>query len=468
MFVRPSPVISDFVNALSLHLKEIKASAQFTSKQTFILSLVLTGIFVEGTINWAAFERKGLHTIKNRTFSWFLHRAKIAWDLLLQASLRHVFQHYQITQGILSIDDTDKARSKRTRVIAGAHKIKHKPTGGYLNGQELVFMVLITDAITIPVGFQFYQPDPAWTAWRKENKRLKKKGVPKQDRPKCPKKNTVDYPSKIDLALRLLTLFVRAFPDIKIKGVLADALYGTGQFMEEAARLTHNAQIVSQLRCNQCVSSKNSKASLKAYFSRQPGVTKTITIRGGQQQTVVMLAARLYVKAHKARRYVVALKYEGETDYRYLVASNLSWRQDDIAQFYTLRWLIEVFIQDWKTHGGWNRLSKHQGESGSTHGVILSLLSEHALLLHPEQSTRFKQKQPGLSAGCVVERLRTEALIDVIREMVTSENPIEMFNQFHQEVVNSLPTRDSSKHMGGRDLGRQDATESLKYQSCVA
>jgi hypothetical protein len=48
------------------------------------------------------------------------------------------------------------------------------------------------------------------------------------------------------------------------------------------------------------------------------------------------------VKAHGKRRFVIALKYEGETEYRYLVASDLSWRHQDIAQLYTLRWLVEI------------------------------------------------------------------------------------------------------------------------------
>lgn len=77
-----------------------------------------------------------------------------------------------------------------------------------------------------------------------------------------------------------------------------------------------------------------------------------------------MLAARLHVKAHGKRRYVVALKYENEEEYRYLVASDLSWRFADIARMYTLRWLVEAFIQDWKAHCGWNKLSKQQGVEG--------------------------------------------------------------------------------------------------------
>ena len=43
-------------------------------------------------------------------------------------------------------------------------------------------------------------------------------------------------------------------------------------------------------------------------------------------------------------------------EYRFLVTSDLSWRHEDIIRTFTLRWLIEVFIEDWKQHEGWNRM----------------------------------------------------------------------------------------------------------------
>ncbi|MFT7683714.1 MAG: hypothetical protein ACI935_003227 [Moritella dasanensis] len=162
----------------------------------------------------------------------------------------------------------------------------------------------------------------------------------------------------------------------KIKAVLADALYGTQYFMDNAALITDRSQVISQLRSNQIVSSKNSTTSLSRYFSRQSGGKCKLRIRGVKIQTVTMLAARLYVKAHGKRRYIVALKYGNEEEYRYLVASDLSWRFNDIAIMYTLRWLVEVFIQDWKAHCGWNKLSKQQGAEGSERGLIVSVFSE--------------------------------------------------------------------------------------------
>lgn len=122
---------------------------------------------------------------------------------------------------------------------------------------------------------------------------------------------------------------------------------------------------------------------------------------------MVVLGARLTVKAHGKRRFVVALKYEGESEYRFLVASDLSWHNEDIARHYTLRWLVEVFIDSLQGFEGWDMLAKQQGEEGSMRFVPLSLLCDHMLLVHPKQSALLKNKQPGRTKGCLIEHLKT-------------------------------------------------------------
>ena len=68
-------------------------------------------------------------------------------------------------------------------------------------------------------------------------------------------------------------------------------------------------------------------------------------MRGGKEVNVTISSARLKVSAHGKKRFVIALKYEGENDYRYLVATNMTWRTLDIIQAYSLRWLVEVFLR---------------------------------------------------------------------------------------------------------------------------
>lgn len=61
---------------------------------------------------------------------------------MLRASVYNILSRYGITSGTIVLDDSSKKRSKNTTRIEGAHKVKDKATGGYFNGQELIFMVL--------------------------------------------------------------------------------------------------------------------------------------------------------------------------------------------------------------------------------------------------------------------------------------------------------------------------------------
>ncbi len=132
--------------------------------------------------------------------------AKIAWSLLLKASIGCLLKHYEISSGILVIDDTAKQRAKKTTKIAGAHKVKDKKSGGYFNGQELVFMALVSELVTFAVGIRWYTPDPTLSSWREENRRLKGLGVPASQRPARPAldPNFVPNVDSIGLVVRML------------------------------------------------------------------------------------------------------------------------------------------------------------------------------------------------------------------------------------------------------------------------
>jgi len=86
------------------------------------------------------------------------------------------------------------------------YKLRDKESGGYLWGQSLVFLVLVTPKISMPVGVGFYQPAPELSAWYKTDKSLKKQGVPPKQRPRKPAPNP-PYPTKAQRALRLLETF---------------------------------------------------------------------------------------------------------------------------------------------------------------------------------------------------------------------------------------------------------------------
>ena len=87
---------------------------------------------------------------------------KIPWNLLFIASTKLIISRY----------DSDHQRSKNTTRIGYVHRTKDKKYEGYFNGQNLFFLLLITDQITFPVGFSFYEPDPALKACKSLFQRL--------------------------------------------------------------------------------------------------------------------------------------------------------------------------------------------------------------------------------------------------------------------------------------------------------
>jgi hypothetical protein len=202
MLIRPLRCVVDYVTSLNVSLKQL-SSDSLTKSQSKWLVTVLMGLVVTNSFNWAAFTRCSQGEFKESRLRWIFRHASMPWLYFLRASVTHVLSHYEITKGVLVLDDSDKMRSRNTSKIAGVHKVKDKKTGGWFNGQEFVFLIFVTELVTIPVGFRFYTPDPALKAWKKAYKEQKKAGVPAKERIKRPEPNK-DYPSKQTLALALL------------------------------------------------------------------------------------------------------------------------------------------------------------------------------------------------------------------------------------------------------------------------
>jgi hypothetical protein len=238
--------IQTFIEDLNDSLKKLRPDAQLTRLQKQWFRFCLTGILLTNGINWTKFQRCSLGKYAVGGLSWMFRHGKIAWNLLLIASVKMILLRHGITEGQLVIDEVDRVRSKSTTRIHKTYKQKHKTTGGYVNGQTVVLLLLVTSFITIPIGFIFYQPDPVLSAWKKEEAALKEKSVPKSQRPPEPERHP-DYPTKLDLALRLLHDFAKNHSDIKVSVIMADALYGEGDFMDKASSIFEGVQTISQL-----------------------------------------------------------------------------------------------------------------------------------------------------------------------------------------------------------------------------
>lgn len=184
----------------------------------------------------------------------------------------------------------------------------------------------------------------------------------------------------------------------------------------------------------------------KDFFQPLKGKTVTLKLRH-QDKVVTYCAIKVKVKSLKRKVYLIALKYEGETDFRYLIATDMTWRDMDIIKAFSLRWLIEVFIQDWKSYEGWNQLAKQPGLDGSERGLILSLLSDHALHFHPDQQRLFKDKKPAATVGSLREKVILESLTAFIEKILDSDDPRALFEHYSDKLASLFELRASTKHM---------------------
>ena len=92
------------------------------------------------------------------------------------------------------------------------------------------------------------------------------------------------------------------------------------------------------------------------------------------------------------------------------------------ADFMACDYNIEVFIQDWKSHEGWSPLTKQPGEEGARHSVILSLLVDHSLFVHPDQQHQLKNNLPAYTVGSLRANVQVECLVEVIDDLVSSDH----------------------------------------------
>jgi len=461
---KPLPFIRAFVEAIDEAIAAHSPGQRMSALQRAWLSFCLTAILVTNSICWARFERASLGTYSLAALSWMFRHSKMPWEHLLVASVRVILCQYGITSGNLVIDDTDNQRSKSAKTLAHLYKLRDKESGGYLWGQSLVFLLLVTPKISLPVGVVFYQPAPELSTWYKTEKALKRQGVPKKKRPPKPAPNP-QYPTKQQLALRLLEAFKAQHPALRIHCITADALYGTASFVDEASAMFGGIQVISQIRSNQHIRVGKREQHVADYFATHPGTPHTLRIRGGDEVVAMVRSARLYVCSHKTKRFIVAMKYEGEETYRSLIASDLSWRTLDIVQGHSLRWLVEVFIQDWKSHEGWSQLTKQPGDEGARQSVILSLLVDHALFLHPDQHAQLKNNLPAYTVGSLRANVQVECLVDVIDDLVSADDPQEKLHSLTKALHEVFAFGRSKKHMIQRQLGRLEPTPSLRYRA---
>jgi hypothetical protein len=443
--------ICDLSSKILLHDPSFRLSAC----QRYWLGFCLTGLLLTNEINWSGYSRHSFGYYKISALSWMFRHSKINYDLLFRKSIEHVLSTYGITSGSIIFDDTDNERSKNAEYIHALGKQKDKKSGGFFLGQSIMFMLLVTEKATIAVGFKFYENDPSWLEWKKEDDRLRQMKVKTAHRPAEVYRDYDKYPTKHTLSVQLSAGFKAAFPGFKVVCIMADCFFGTREWTGGMLDIYPKAQIISQLKSNQLIRYQGKEYSLAAYFDQRAAISTQTIIRGGKSVPIYYSSVIATVTAHGAKRLIIAYKYEGETEFRYIFASDLSWTPHHVIATYSLRWLVEVFISDWKRYEGWAVLTKHIGFEGSERTLILSLLFDHCLILHPEQQARIKNKLPPSTVGTLREKSIQQHLVKTIEHIIQAPNPKELLIEFANSIDKIYLLRDSKKHLSGKNFAYQ-------------
>ena len=104
-------------------------------------------------------------------------------------------------------------------------------------------------------------------------------------------------------------------------------------------------------------------------------------------------------------------------------------------------------------------------EEVSSHGLILNLLLDHCLLLHPEQTARIENKLPAYTVGSLQRKSQMDVLLEFIKTLLEHENPADKLKELAELVDDIFQLMPSGKHMVGRDLGYLEPTASLRYRT---
>jgi hypothetical protein len=110
-------------------------------------------------------------------------------------------------------------------------------------------------------------------------------------------------------------------------------------------------------------------------------------------------------------------------------------------------------------------LTKQPGEEGARQSVILSLLVDHALFVHPDQHAQLTHNLPAYTVGSLRANVQVECLVNVIESLVSSDTPQEQLHRFTHALHQVFTFGHSTKHMVQRPWGRLEPTPSLKYRA---
>jgi hypothetical protein len=110
-------------------------------------------------------------------------------------------------------------------------------------------------------------------------------------------------------------------------------------------------------------------------------------------------------------------------------------------------------------------MAKHPGVEGSDRGLILSLLVDHCLLFHPDQTAILDHKLPAATVGSLRDRVRFDAIFYFIYQVLCCENPKEELEKCLEKLKQVVELAPSNKHMNHRTWPNFNPSPYLKYKA---
>src|SRR5512144_1872708 len=145
----PLPFVRTYLETLDEQLRTYRSGQRGLSRQQrHWLGFCLMGMMLTESLCWARFERFSAGQYSAWALTWMFRHAKVPWQWLLRVRVTVVLQRYGIRQGVLILDDVINPRAEVTERIGYSHKLKHPGSGGVVNGQSLVMLLLVTAAVT--------------------------------------------------------------------------------------------------------------------------------------------------------------------------------------------------------------------------------------------------------------------------------------------------------------------------------
>ena len=456
MLENPLKSVSDYVSTVAVY-----GGVCVSKKQADLVSMLMSTMVLLGSFKITLVSVLFLMRVSPSAVYAMLRRGVLPVKKLFWGGLKLSFEVFKIQGVSVLIDDTERERSKNCRSLPFVRKTICKATGGWIQAQNMVFIVLATDKVTIPIWFCFHRP----AKLSKEQKKICKKNSKKTkifDR---------KYRTKVDLACIGIFIVSRMLKRIKretnlefsLRLVSADNGFSSSQ-VQQAVDKHLNCQFISKANPRQNIFHKRKQRTLEDWFVNIKSVSKEIYLRGSKTK-IEFKSARVEVSAYGRKVHVVALRYDEKSSWQYIFATDLTWARESIIQSYSLRWLVEVFFEDWKQYDGWGVGALQRNVEGAARGSYLSLLTD-LFLLHYQRTKPSLQEHVRselYSAGTVIRLLHVEAIHQAIEDVLKHENPRKKLEEIHAKMIEIVDRRISSKHgVRWEDQGLQSSPSLTK------